>query len=126
MEIRKACITDLISKTQIATKIIKYLRFNGENKVIFPKGGEIYSDTIMYPLKPIPDIAISIYFGSVPKKISGHYYSRTASYIEEGNKIIYRIFSEKNKIIIWVFYKSLRIIFRKPKKDSYILRRFNH
>lgn len=99
MEIRKVCITDLISKNQIDTKIIKYLRFNGENKVIFPKGGEIYSDTIMYPLKPIPDIAISIYFGSVPKNISRHYYSRTASYIEEGNKIKYRKFSEKIKLL---------------------------
>ena len=43
-------------------------------------------------------IVISIYFGSVPKNKSGHYYSRTFSYIEEGYKITNRIFSEKNKI----------------------------
>ena len=67
LEIRKVCISDLISKSQIDTKTIKYLRFNGENSVIIPKGGEIYSDTIIYPLKPISDIGISIYFGSVPK-----------------------------------------------------------
>ena len=89
MEIKRICIADLISKSQIDTKTIKYLRFNGKSKIIIPKGEEIYSDTIMYPLKHISDIAIAIYLGSVPKNKSGHYYSRAFSYIEEGNKIEY-------------------------------------
>ena len=113
MEIRKVCIADLISKSQIDTKTIKYLRFNGENSVIISKGGEIY------PLKPISDIAISIYFGSVPKNISGHYYSRTFSYIEEGNKIINRIFSEKNKISNWFFIEALELSSENQKRQLY-------
>ena len=68
LEIKKICIADLISTSQIDTNTIKYLSFNGKNSVIIPKGEEIYSDTIMYNLKPISDVAISIYFGSVPKK----------------------------------------------------------
>ena len=70
----------------------------------------------MYPLKPISDIAISIYFGSVPKNISGHYYSRTFSYIEKENKIINRIFSEKNKISNWFFIEALEVSSKNPKK----------
>ena len=116
LEIKKICIADLISKSQIDTKTIKYLKFNGGNSVIITKGEEIYSDTIMYTLKPISDIAISIYFGSVPKNISGHYYSKTFSYIEEGNKIANRIFSEKNIISNWFFIEALEVSSENPKK----------
>jgi len=116
LEIKRICIADLISKSQIDTKTIKYLRFNGKNSIIIPKGEEIYSDTIIYPLKPISDIAISIYFGSVPKNKSGHNYSRTFSYIEEGNKIINKIFSEKYKISNWFFIEALELTSENPKK----------
>ena len=98
LEIKRICIADLISKSQIEKKTIKYLRFNGKSKIIIPKGEEIYSDTIMYPLKHISDIAIAIYLGSVPKNKSGHYYSRAFSYIEEGNKIEY--FQKNIKLVI--------------------------
>jgi len=70
----------------------------------------------MYQLKPISDIAISIYFGSVQKNISGHYYSRTFSYIEEGNKIINRIFSEKIKLEIGFFIEALEFSSENQKK----------
>jgi len=115
LKIKKICIADLISKSQIDTNTIKYLRFNGKNSVIIPKGEEIYSDTIMYNLKPISDVTISIYFGSVPKNKSGHLYSRTYSYIEEGNKITNRIFSEKNKISNWFFIEALEVSSENPK-----------
>ena len=115
LEIKKVCVANLISNSQIDTNTIKYLRFNGKNSVIIPKGKEIYSDTIMYPLKPISDIAISIYFGSVPKNKSGHYNSKTFSYIEEGYKIKNRIFSEKNKISNWFFIEALEVSSENPK-----------
>ena len=116
LEIKMICIADLISKSQIDTKTIKYLSFNGKKSVIIPKGEEIYSDTIMYPLKPISDIAISIYFGSVPKNKSGHYSSKTFSYIEEGNKIANSIFSEKHKKSSWFFIEALEVSSENPKK----------
>jgi len=116
LEIKKICIADLISKSQIDTNTIKYLSFNGKNSIIIPKGEEIYSDTIMYNLKPISDVAISIYFGSVPKKKTGHYSSRTYSYIEKGNTITNRIFSEKNKKSSWFFIEALEVSSERPKK----------
>jgi lysophospholipase L1-like esterase len=116
LEIKMICIADLISKSQIDLKTIKYLRFNGKNSVIIPKGKELYSDTIIYPLKPISDIAISIYFGSVPKHKSGHYSSKTFSYMEEGNKIANSRFSEKNKKSSWFFIEALEVSSENPKK----------
>jgi lysophospholipase L1-like esterase len=116
LEIKMICIADLISKSEIDRNTIKYLKFNGKNSVIIPKGKEIYSDTIMYPLKPISDVAISIYFGSVPKNKSGHYSSRTFSYIEEGNKITNRKFSEKNKKSSYFFIEALEVSSENPKK----------
>ena len=109
-------LADLISKSEIDRNTIKYLKFNGKNSVIIPKGKEIYSDTIMYPLKPISDVAISIYFGSVPKNKLGHYSSRTFSYIEEGNKITNRKFSEKNKKSSYFFIEALEVSSENPKK----------
>jgi len=116
LEIKKICIADLISQSKVDTNTIKFLKFNGKNSVIIPKGEEIYSDTIMYPLKSISDISISIYFGSVPKNKSGHYYSRTFSYIEKGYKITNKKFSEKNKISNWFFIEALEVSSEKPKK----------
>ena len=88
LEIKKVCIADLVSNSEINKHSLKYLTFNGKNSVIIEKNKEVYSDTLFYPLKTFSEIAISIYLGSVPKKLSGHGCSYTYSYIEDGNEII--------------------------------------
>ena len=47
----------------------------------------MYSDPFYYPLKVQSEVAISIYFGEVPEKLTSHAGSRTFSFFEEGNKI---------------------------------------
>ena len=98
LEIKEVNIADLISGSEINKRTMKHVIFNGEYNIIIEKGKEIYSDTIIYPLKPSSEVAISIYFGSVPQKLSGHSHSLTYSYIEKGHKIKYRKFSDKYKI----------------------------
>ena len=87
-------------------KTMKYITFKGKNGVVIDKGKEIYSDTIFYPLKAISDIAISIYFGSVPRAISGHGYSLTNSFIEIGNKINKKKFNNKKKHLIGILFQQ--------------------
>ena len=116
LEIKKVCIADVISETEINTKTLKYLKFNGKNNILIRPKQEIYSDTILYPLKTFSKIAITIYLGKIPKELSGHSYSFTYSYIEKGYKINKSKFPEKNKIDQWYFISALEISSDNPKK----------
>ena len=116
LEIKKVCIADLISKSKINKKTLKYLTFNGEYSITINKEKEEYSDTINYILKPFSLIAITIYFGKVPTELSGHSYSLTYSYIEKGNKITKKKFSERNKVDHLFFISALEISSESPKK----------
>ena len=116
LELKSVCIADVIDNSEINQKSIKYLTFNGKRDVVIESGEEIYSDTIFYPLKALSTVAISIYFGSIPKKLSGHQLSLTYSYIEKKNKIFNKVFSDKYKIIQWYFISALEISSEHPKK----------
>ena len=116
LEINMVCIADIVSHSEVNMKTMKYITFKGKNGVVIDKGKEIYSDTIFYPLKAISDIAISIYFGSVPRTISGHAYSLTYSYIEIGNKINKKKFTHKKKASHWYFISAIEVSSESPKK----------
>ena len=116
LEIKKVCIADLISNNEVNVKEMKFLTFKGRNSVVIRGGEEIYSDTIFYPLKALSEVAISIYFGSVPKKLSGHLLPLTYSYIEKGNKINKKIFSRDNRARHWYFISAIEVSSESPKK----------
>ena len=116
MVIKQVSIADVVSNSEVNMKTMKYIKFKGKSGVVIGKGEEIYSDTIFYPLKEISDIAISIYFGSVPKAISGHDYSLTYSYIEIGNKINKKIFTQDKKTPHWYFISTIEVSSESPKK----------
>ena len=111
LEIKEINISD--SKSQgtgeIITSTLTYLTFNGEKGTIIPPGKDIYSDKISYNIKPLSEIAISIYFGIVPEILSAHRSSRTDSFIEEGYKINNQKFSNVNKITSYFFISDLEI-----------------
>ena len=96
---------------------MKILTFNnGKEGIIIEKGKEIYSDTIYYPLKSLSFIAISIYFGSVPNKLTGHSLALTFSYFEKGDKTQKRVFSHHNKVAHWYFISAIEVSSYTPKK----------
>ena len=100
LEIKSINIAD--SKSQgtgeIISNTITPIHFRGEDGVVIPPGEEIYSDIFTYSLKTLSEVAITIYFGSVPEEITGHDTSMTYSFIEEGNSINNDYFSTENKI----------------------------
>ena len=116
LEIKRVCIADVIDNNIINEKSMKFLTFNGNKNVVIKSGDEIYSDTIEYPLKALSKVAISIYFGSAPKYISGHYLSLTYSYIENGYSIFKKEFSGTTKIAHWYFISAMEISSDNPKK----------
>ena len=65
----------------------KALTFKGEPSITIPAGEEVYSDTLDFDVKPLSNLAVSIYFGQTSKDVTGHPGSRTTSYIQAGNAV---------------------------------------
>ncbi|KAF5575908.1 extracellular GDSL-like lipase acylhydrolase [Fusarium pseudoanthophilum] len=74
---------------QIDTKTTKQLKFKGKNSVSVPAGEIVYSDPIDFKLKPLSNLALSVYTekGQLGNKITGHPGSRTTSWMQKGNHV---------------------------------------
>ncbi|CVL00285.1 related to extracellular GDSL-like lipase/acylhydrolase [Fusarium proliferatum] len=74
---------------QIDTKTTKQLKFNGKKSVSVPAGKIVYSDPIDFKLKPLSNLALSVYTekGQLGNKITGHPGSRTTSWMQKGNHV---------------------------------------
>jgi lysophospholipase L1-like esterase len=71
--------------SKIDPSTVKLLTFNGKTDVVINPGMTITSDPVAFNLKPRTDLAITIYYGQVPKDLTGHPGSRTTSCILAGN-----------------------------------------
>jgi lysophospholipase L1-like esterase len=65
----------------------KALTFKGALSITIPAGEAVYSDTLDFDLKPLSNLAVSIYFGDTSSDVTGHPGSRTTSYIQTGNTV---------------------------------------
>ena len=65
----------------------KALTFEGKEAVTIPAGKTVISDVVNFSLHNLENIAVTIYFGSVPSALTGHPGSRTTSYIQTGNGV---------------------------------------
>ncbi|KAF5537633.1 extracellular GDSL-like lipase acylhydrolase [Fusarium napiforme] len=74
---------------QIDTKTTKQLKFKGKKSVSVPAGEIVYSDPIDFKLKPLSNLALSVYTekGQLGNKITGHPGSRTTSWMQKGNHV---------------------------------------
>ena len=62
----------------------KTLRFNKKDSVTIPAGKALYSDPIVFALKPRMQVDVTISYGKTPADITGHPGSRTTSFLVEG------------------------------------------
>ena len=65
----------------------KALMFKGQPSITIPAGEAVYSDTVDFDVKPLSNLAVSIYFGDTSSDVTGHPGSRTTSYIKTGNAV---------------------------------------
>lgn len=63
------------------------LTFHGSSDVIIPAGAEFISDSLVYPVAPLSDLAISIHFDEPPAQETGHPGSRSTSYVAHGDLV---------------------------------------
>jgi lysophospholipase L1-like esterase len=71
----------------INTGTDKALSFGGSASVTISAGQTVWSDTVSFNLAALSNLAVSLYFGSVPSNVTGHPGSRTTSYIQSGNAV---------------------------------------
>ncbi|WP_207424619.1 SGNH/GDSL hydrolase family protein [Desertivirga brevis] len=64
----------------------KALMFNGRPEVRIAPGETATSDAVIFELTPRMRVAVTIFFGTVPERLTGHPGSRTTSYLLEGDQ----------------------------------------
>ena len=95
------------------------VKFDEKEEVTIPANTEIYSDPFYYPLKTQSEVAVSIYFGEMPTKLTSHAGSRTFSFIEEGNKINEQKFTDEHKTAHWYVLSAIEVS-SSPRKNAVI------
>ena len=65
----------------------KAITFGGEEAVTIPAGETVTSDTIAYHIDGLASMTITISFGDMPSRLTGHPGSRTTSFIDVGNTV---------------------------------------
>ena len=109
-EIRSVYIADGSENQQIDIKSAKYITFNGKKNVTIPKGKSLYSDEIVYPLKPLQLLSITINYGNLtPENATSHRGSRTTSYIINGESKPKSYFDPQEKVDHWYNIASVDV-----------------
>ncbi|HEY9060603.1 MAG TPA: GDSL-type esterase/lipase family protein [Pseudobacteroides sp.] len=93
----------------------KVIKFSGKEAVTIPAGQTVTSDPLDFDLPKLTNMAVTIYFGSVPSALTGHPGSRTTSYILTGNKVTSASMASSVKTEHWYVITGLDVL----TEDSY-------
>ena len=85
------------------------LLFNGQPSVTIPAGAAFLSDPLDFDLPAMSDVAISIYFKSVPAMLTTHPGSRTTSYVLAGDQLAAPEVPAATKSVRWYFINGLDV-----------------
>ncbi len=107
--IKSVSVANVIEAPLVDTKTQKILSFKGNPQVILGPNEEVYSDDLDFELKPGQLLAITIYYGEVSSKVTGHPGSRTTSYILEGDHINNTSFAGAVKTDHWYSIMGVEI-----------------
>jgi lysophospholipase L1-like esterase len=86
------------------------LLFHGEASVTIPAGAVMLSDPIDFELPPLSDVAVSIYFKTVPAMLTAHPGSRANSYLLAGDQLAASELSAATKTVHWYFINGLEVV----------------
>lgn len=86
------------------------LAFSGSPSITIPAGEAVYSDAFAFDLSPQSSIAISMHFGEVPAKITGHPGSRTTSYIAAGEVVDAETFEDATTTEHWYYWSRIEVM----------------
>jgi lysophospholipase L1-like esterase len=84
---RSAHLAVAAGGSRIITATDRVMTFGGSECVTILAGQIVISDPLDYNLTKLSNMAITIYFGSMPTDLTGHPGSRTTSYLQAGNAV---------------------------------------
>ena len=84
VEIRSIYIAHAKDSSDIDAKTAQYFKFGNSYKTVIPAGKQIVSDALMFKLRNLERVAITINYTSAPEIPTVHMGSRTTSYIMKG------------------------------------------
>jgi len=92
------------------------ITFNGKPDVTIPAGGDLVSDDIPFHLEALEELAITIFYGSIPQDLfTSHAGARTNSYIETGNNVSKETFSQNGKFPRWYTIAAIDVVDNEKK-----------
>lgn len=100
---------------RIITSTDTVLLFNGKKDVEIAAGQEVYSDFVEFPFDSLQELAITIFYGSVPQNVTGHPGSRTMTYFNAGNHCSDQAFPHDNKTAHWYTIAGIEVKSASPK-----------
>ena len=122
VDIKSVFIADAIEASDIDAKTAKYVTFNGKRNITIEPGKDLTSDVIVYNLKPLQLLSITINYGeSTPVNASSHRGSRTTSYIIKGVAKPKTKFVDAEKVDHWYNIASLDVLRSNPAEANAIV-----
>ena len=82
--VRSVYVAHALDSFRIEPKSARYLKFSGKDEVTIPAGRSLFSDALVFDLKPMETVAITINYLTAPRTPTVHMGSRTTSYILKG------------------------------------------
>lgn len=86
VEIGQATVGEELSGAELAPGTVRSLTFNGNSSVTIPAGSEVVSDPVRMLVRPLEDLAISIYLPNATGPTTYHAFSQQLNYVAPGNE----------------------------------------
>lgn len=121
LEIKSVHVADQISATssEIDTSTDTVVTFNGSESVTIPAGETVTSDVIDYTVQPLQRLAVTSWFGNVPKTTTSHTGARCNNYFALGNRVSDSFFGASSTKVSWYFLEEMDVI--SPKNNEAIV-----
>lgn len=112
LEIKSVHLADQLTADQpdIDTTTDTVVTFHGEESVTVPAGETVTSDDIDYSVKALERVAVSMYLGKVPEKITSHTAARCHNWLSPGNRVKDASLGAAVTATSWYFLDSMDVI----------------
>lgn len=84
--VKSVTISSVTCKEKTSGNLFAEFCFGGKKGVKIEAGKEVFSDPLRFGLKSDSEVALTITYGDVPRKLTGHPGSRTTSYLFRGGR----------------------------------------
>jgi lysophospholipase L1-like esterase len=81
-----ATIAVELSGAQLVPGTVRNLSFDGHSSVTIPAGGDAVSDPVNLAVRPLEDLAVSLYLPSATGPTTYHFFSQQTNYVASGDQ----------------------------------------